>query len=109
MTVFIIARMEIRTQLYRLLQCIPHDRVATYGQLARLLNKRKNARHIGRLLGQNDHPDMYPCYKVVAADGSLTGYSAPGGIRTKREMLLSDGIVFKINGKVDLAVSGWKS
>ncbi|MDP4007468.1 MAG: MGMT family protein, partial [bacterium] len=37
-------------------------------------------------------PKEYPCYKVVAFNGELTGYSAPGGLATKRKLLKKDGI-----------------
>jgi methylated-DNA-protein-cysteine methyltransferase-like protein len=54
------------------------------------------------------NPDLtiVPCYRVVASDGSLTGYSAGKGIITKKEKLLQDGVVFK-NDKVDLKKSQW--
>jgi O6-methylguanine-DNA--protein-cysteine methyltransferase len=45
-----------------------------------------------------------PCHRVVAADGSLTGYSGIGGIKKKKAMLLSEGVKFK-NSKVDLELS----
>ena len=32
-----------------------------------------------------------PCHRVLAADGSLRGFSAPGGIETKRRMLAIEG------------------
>jgi alkylated DNA nucleotide flippase Atl1 len=44
---------------------------------------------------------------VVAADGSLTGYSGGKGITTKKEMLLKEGVKFT-GEKVDLAISWWK-
>jgi Methylated DNA-protein cysteine methyltransferase len=32
-----------------------------------------------------------PCHRVVAANGALTGFSAPGGLATKRRMLELEG------------------
>jgi O6-methylguanine-DNA--protein-cysteine methyltransferase len=46
----------------------------------------------------------YPCYKVVGSDGSLVGYSGPGGLRAKREMLERDGVEFR-GEKVDLSAA----
>ena len=45
------------------------------------------ARAVGAALGSNPWPIIVPCHRVVAADGALTGFSAPGGIVTKRRML----------------------
>ncbi len=46
---------------------------------------------MGAALGSNPTPIIVPCHRVLAADGSLHGFSAPGGIRTKRQMLEIEG------------------
>lgn len=73
-----------------LLKKIPKGKVATYKEMARVC--KTSPRAIGRIMGGNDHPKEYPCYKVVASDGKLTGYSAPGGLITKAKLLRKDGI-----------------
>ena len=40
-----------------------------------------------RRLGSNPFPIIVPCHRVLAADGALHGFSAPGGLATKRRML----------------------
>ncbi|MDP2735023.1 MAG: MGMT family protein [bacterium] len=80
-----------------LLKKIPRGKVATYKELARVCGT--SPRAIGRIMASNGHPKEYPCYKVVSSLGELTGYSAPGGLRTKEKLLRKDGIVFK-SGKV---------
>jgi methylated-DNA-[protein]-cysteine S-methyltransferase len=32
-----------------------------------------------------------PCHRVLAANGKLGGFSAPGGVRTKRRLLAIEG------------------
>lgn len=76
-----------------LLKKIPKGKVATYKELARVC--KTSPRAIGRIMAGNDHPKEYPCYKVVASDGKLTGYSAPGGLATKAKLLKKDGIQVK--------------
>ena len=76
-----------------LLKKIPKGRVATYKEMARVC--KTSPRAIGRIMAGNDHPKEYPCYKVVASDGKLTGYSAPGGLITKARLLRKDGIEVK--------------
>jgi methylated-DNA-[protein]-cysteine S-methyltransferase len=50
----------------------------------------------------NPFAPRVPCHRVVASDGKLTGFSAPGGISEKRRMLQDEGVLFH-NGKVDLS------
>ena len=76
-----------------LLKKIPKGKVATYKELARVCNT--SPRAIGRIMALNEHPKEYPCYKVVAFNGELTGYSAPGGLKTKEKLLREDGIKFE--------------
>jgi methylated-DNA-[protein]-cysteine S-methyltransferase len=80
-----------------LLKKIPKGKVATYKEMARVC--RTSPRAIGRIMAGNQHPKEYPCYKVVASDGKLTGYSAPGGLKTKEKLLAKDNIDLE-NGKV---------
>jgi len=98
---------NFREKVYQLTSQIPHGKVATYGQLAKLAGSPGAARAVGMLMKTNQHPEIVPCYKVVASDGSLTGYSAGEGIVTKKEKLLHDGVAFDKN-KVDLTKSQWQ-
>jgi methylated-DNA-[protein]-cysteine S-methyltransferase len=59
----------------------------TYGEVARAVGSPDAARAVGAALGSNPYPIVVPCHRVLAADGALTGFSAPGGIATKRRML----------------------
>lgn len=96
-----------KKKVYEVTRAIPKGRVATYGQLANLAGKPQAARAVGAFMRINTDAPRTPCHRVVAADGSLTGYSAGNGIPTKRAMLIKEGIHF--NGeKVDLAISQWK-
>jgi len=78
-----------------LLRKIPKGKVTTYKEVARVC--KTSPRAIGRIMANNEHPKEYPCYKVVSSSGELTGYSAPGGIKTKEKLLQKDGIVFEQN------------
>ena len=49
---------------------IPEGCVATYGQIARLIGRPKNARLVGRVLSQAERYGDYPCHRVV--DHSVT-------------------------------------
>src|SRR3954447_23241914 len=60
---------------------------ATYGEIARAIGDPGAARAVGAALGANPFPIVVPCHRVLAADGALHGFSAPGGTVTKRRML----------------------
>lgn len=98
---------SFKEKIYKLTSQIPHGKVATYGQLAALAGSPRAARAVGMFMKTNQHPEIIPCYKVVASDGSLTGYSAGEGIPTKKEKLIDDGVAFH-GDKVDLTKSRWQ-
>jgi methylated-DNA-[protein]-cysteine S-methyltransferase len=49
------------------------------------------ARDVGVALARNPFAPIVPCHRVVAANGQLGGYSAPGGASTKRRLLELEG------------------
>ncbi len=98
---------SFKEKIYNLARKIPAGRVATYGQLAKLAGKPKAAPAVGLFMKMNQDAPRTPCHRVVAADGSLTGYSGTGGISAKKKMLVTEGVVFKEN-KVDLLQSLWR-
>ena len=59
----------------------------TYGDLAARIGAPGEAREVGAAMGRNRFPLVVPCHRVVAADGRLGGFSAPGGTETKRRLL----------------------
>jgi len=85
-----------------LLKKIPKGKVTTYGELARAA--KTSARAVGSIMRSNEHPDEYPCYKVVSADGNIGGYCGETSgkqIEKKIKLLKNDGIEIK-NGKINL-------
>jgi len=63
----------------------------SYGEVARAIGLPEAARDVGAALARNPYPIVVPCHRVVAASGRLHGFSAPGGIATKRRMLELEG------------------
>lgn len=70
---------------------IPRGKIATYGEIARRIGRPRAARAVGQALGRNPIPIVIPCHRVLAADGSLGGYSGGGGVATKRTLLQLEG------------------
>ena len=59
----------------------------TYGQLAQECGSPHAARAVGSVMAKNRYPLVVPCHRVVGAAGHLGGFSAPGGLVTKRKLL----------------------
>ncbi len=75
----------------RVLACcrrIPYGKTSTYAQLAAKAGSPRAARAVGQCMAANPIPLVIPCHRVVATSGGLGGYSAPGGIRLKRRLLV---------------------
>ncbi len=81
---------------------IPYGKVATYGQIAALVGKPKNARQIGSILSHADFYGDYPCHRVVNHIGRIT----PCWYEQKGK-LLAEGVEFKNEICVDLKKYQW--
>lgn len=81
---------------------IPEGRVATYGQIARLIGRDKNARLIGKILSVSSLYGDYPCHRVVSCAGRLTP-----GWDEQALLLLQEGVELKDENHVDLKKYQW--
>jgi O-6-methylguanine DNA methyltransferase len=89
----------MKLKVYEFLRKVPKGKITTYKELGRVLNL--HPRTIGMFMKRNRDTVNIPCYKVVRSDGSLGGYSARGGIKTKIKLLQRDGIEIR-KGKINL-------
>lgn len=76
--------------VYDRLLDIEYGHVVSYGQVARDVGRPDMARAVGQAVGANPIPIVVPCHRVVASDGSLTGFG--GGLRAKAALLKLEGI-----------------
>jgi methylated-DNA-[protein]-cysteine S-methyltransferase len=78
-------------RVYELARTIPFGETLTYGSIAKAMGEEPmRARDVGVALSRNPFAPIVPCHRVVAA-GGLGGYSAPGGVSTKRRLLELEG------------------
>lgn len=77
-------------KVYETILKIPMGEVRTYAQVARMIGQPKAARAVGQALKRNPWAPAIPCHRVVASDGSLGGYTAPGGLARKRRLLSAE-------------------
>ena len=82
---------------------IPEGKVATYGQIARLIGREKNARLVGKILSNAEYYGDYPCHRVVNHAGRFApGWSEQG------DLLRREGIEPKDETHVDLHRYQWE-
>lgn len=83
---------------------IPEGRVASYGQIARLIGRDKNSRLVGKVLSMAELYGDFPCHRVVDHSGRLV----PGWTEQKR-LLSREGVEFKDENHVDMKKYQWQS
>lgn len=86
--------------VYRTVAGIPYGSVLSYLEVAAACGSPKGARAIGGAMARNALPILIPCHRVVGASGVMTGFTAPGGVDSKRELLLMEGLGFNSRGAV---------
>ena len=69
---------------------IPYGETRTYKDIAIAIGKPKASRAVANACGKNPTPIVRPCHRVVCTDGSLGGYSAPGGAIEKKRLIDSE-------------------
>ncbi|MDY3619481.1 MGMT family protein [Agathobaculum sp.] len=94
-------------KIYGVVRRIPRGLVATYGQVAALAGNPRWSRVVGYALHVNPDPEGIPCYRVVDREGRTSKAFAFGGSDMQRAMLEADGIVFTLDGRVDLTRYQW--
>ncbi len=78
---------EFRRRVTRRCRRIPYGQTLTYGELAAAAGSPGAARAVGNCMAANRFPLIVPCHRVVAADGHIGHFSAPGGTGMKRRLL----------------------
>ena len=95
--------------VYEVVRQIPPGRVATYGQVAHMVGKPRNARFVGYALHVNPEPGVIPCHRVVFKDGSLAPGFAFGGEDEQRRLLEAEDVGFLPDGRVDMSRFAWEA
>lgn len=82
---------EFDRTVYEVARTVPPGKTITYGEIAKRLGDPLAARAVGGAMGNNPYPLVVPCHRVLAAGGKLGGFSATGGVETKRRILVIEG------------------
>ncbi len=93
-------------------RAIPYGKVASYGQIALLCGKPKNARQVGYALNRDRLGPDIPAHRVVNSRGRLSGAAAFETEDMQRLLLEGEGVhVFRTDKgwMVDLKKDGWQN
>ena len=71
--------------VWQQLRGIPYGKTCSYKDIAAAIGQPKAVRAVGSANGRNPLCIVIPCHRVIAADGSLGGYS--GGLGLKSRLL----------------------
>ncbi len=95
-------------QVYEAVKRIPAGKVASYGQIARLLERPRAAREVGWALRDLPEGLDVPWQRVINAQGRISFPVDSQAATLQRAMLEDEGVEFRPDGSVDLKVYGWQ-
>lgn len=80
---------NFQKEVWEMLLKVPYGTTLSYLSLAKKLNNEKGIRAVASANGANAISIIIPCHRIIASDGSLTGYA--GGLNTKKKLLQLEG------------------
>ena len=86
-------------RVYEALRRVRPGETIGYGELAARVGSPGAARAVGQAVGKNPFPIVVPCHRVLASGGRAGGFSAHGGLETKRRMLAIEGVTLTRKGR----------
>jgi len=84
---------KFQIKVWKYLKTIRRGKVKTYKQVAIAINMPKSARAVAKACANNPYAPKVPCHRVIRSDGTLGGFSAPGGTKTKKKLLKKEGFL----------------
>ncbi|MFL0248721.1 MGMT family protein [Candidatus Clostridium stratigraminis] len=94
-------------RVYIIVFKIPEGKVATYGQIAKLIGEPRSARIVGWAMKAAPNELHLPCHRVVNRLGEMAPEYAFGSKQLQRDILKAEGITFKKDGSIDLKKHLW--
>lgn len=80
--------------VWQAIDTVPYGHTIAYKDIGVMIGNEKGAQAIGQAVGRNPLGIIVPCHRILGKNGAMTGFSAPGGIETKRRLLTLEGICF---------------
>ena len=83
--------------VWKKIQNIHYGNICTYSDIATSINS--SPRAVGRACAFNKCLFLIPCHRVVASNGELRGFSAIGGLLSKKKLLFVEKVIPNTRGK----------
>lgn len=93
---------ELIYEILSVVEEIPEGKVASYGQIAKLIGMDNHARLVGKALGMAQYYGDYPCHRVVNHAGKLAPH-----FYAQKNLLLEEQVLFKDDNHVDMKKCRW--
>ena len=97
---------SVYEQIYEVVRRIPPGKVATYGQIAKIVG-RCTARMVGYAMAALPHGKEVPWQRVINYKGEISSRSRGDGALRQRRLLRTEGIRFDQKGKVNFKKVRW--
>ena len=82
---------EFQIKVWKYLKTIPKGQIRTYLEVAKAIKRPKAVRAVANAIAKNPYAPKVPCHRVIRSDGTLGGFSCPGGAKTKKKLLKKEG------------------
>ncbi len=76
---------DFEKKVWCALKDVPYGETRTYKWMAERVERSRAFRAVGSALGKNPIPIVFPCHRIIEADGSIGGYSP--SVDIKRRLL----------------------
>lgn len=103
------SELNVYESVYEMVCLIPEGKVASYGQIARLIGRPRHARHVGYALAALPEDHDVPWFRVVNSKGEISSRSKAGYEDYQRILLEEEGIEFNPAGRVYLKIFLWEA
>ena len=97
----------VYARIYRCIKCIPEGKVATYGQIAKLIDA-SGARQVGYALSATPADVDIPWHRVINAKGDISQRSDGNADSEQHRRLLCEGVMPNKNARINLSQYRWQ-
>lgn len=93
-------------QIFAVIHQIPHGKITSYGEIAKLAGYPGYARHVGKALANLPEGSKLPWHRVLNSQGQISLKGAD--LQRQRRKLVAEGIDVSDSGRVSLKKYKWQ-
>ncbi|NDV27430.1 MGMT family protein [Desulfovibrio sp. JC010] len=93
-------------KVIEVIKAIPEGKICSYGKVAAMAGNSRGARQVVRILHTSSQKEGLPWQRVVNREGCISLKKGQGYER-QRELLEREGVVFELDGHIDIETYLW--